>query len=85
MLGARQLETVRRWGLSTLDAQQLEIAGFGNKTALRRFPFESPEGDFADEARNFSYRMYSIDKSQPVGRRRSLDCRMWYNDGRRLQ
>ncbi len=37
-----------------LDAHQLETAGFGSKTALRRFPFESPEEDFADEARNFS-------------------------------
>ena len=34
------------------DAQPLETAGFSGKTALRRFPFESPEGDFADEARN---------------------------------
>ncbi len=45
-----------------LDAQQLEIAGFGSQTAPRRFPFESPEGDFADEARNFSCRICSIDK-----------------------
>ena len=43
-----------------LDAQQLETPGFGSKTALRRFPFESPEGDFAGEARNFSYRICSI-------------------------
>ena len=45
-----------------LDAQQLETAGFGSKTALRRFPFDSPEEDFADEARNFSCRICSIDK-----------------------
>ncbi len=45
-----------------LDAQQLETAGFGSKIALRRFPFQSPEGDFADEARNFSCRICSIDK-----------------------
>ena len=45
-----------------LDDQQLETAGFGSKTALRPFPFESPEGDFADEARNFSCRICSIDK-----------------------
>ncbi len=32
------------WGLSMLDAQQLETAGFGSKTALRRFLFESPKG-----------------------------------------
>ncbi len=25
-----------------LDAHQLETAGFGSKTALRLFPFESP-------------------------------------------
>ncbi len=43
-----------------LDAQQLETAGFGSKTALRRFPFESPEGDFADEARNFSCRICKV-------------------------
>ena len=47
-----------------LDAQQLETAGFGSKTALRPFPFESPEGDFADEARNFSCRICSMDKLQ---------------------
>ncbi len=35
-----------------LDAQQLETAGFGGKITLRRFPFDSPEGDFADEARD---------------------------------
>ena len=45
-----------------LDAQQLETAGFGSKTALWRFPFESPEGNFADEARNFSCRICSMDK-----------------------
>ena len=45
-----------------LDAQQLETEGFGSKTAPRRFPCESPEGDFADEARNFSCRIYSIHK-----------------------
>ena len=44
-----------------LDAQQLETAGFGSKTASRRFPFESPEGDFVDEARNFSCRICSIE------------------------
>ena len=48
-------------GLSMLDAQQLETAGFGSKTAPRRFPFESPEGDFADEACNFSCRIWSSD------------------------
>ena len=48
-----------------LDAQQLETAGFGSKTALRRFLFESPKGDFADGARNFSCRICSIDK--PAG------------------
>ncbi len=47
-----------------LDAQKLETAGFGSKTAVRRFPFQSPEGDFADEARNFSCRKCSIDKPQ---------------------
>ena len=45
-----------------LDAQQLETAGFSSKTALRRFLFESPKGDFADGARNFSCRICSIDK-----------------------
>ena len=38
-----------------LDAQQLETAGFGGKTALRR------------EARNFSCRICSIDKPQEGG------------------
>ena len=45
-----------------LDAQQLETAGFGSKTALRWFPFESPKGNLADEARNFSCRICSTDK-----------------------
>ncbi len=45
-------ETDQGEGLSMLDAQQLETAGFSSKIALRRFPCESPEGDFADEARN---------------------------------
>ena len=54
------------WGLSMLDAQQLETAGFGSKTALRRFLFESPKGDFADGARNFSCRICSIDKPYTV-------------------
>ncbi len=49
-----------------LDAQQLETAGFSSKTALRRFLFESPKGDFADGARNFSCRICSIDKPSPI-------------------
>ncbi len=53
---------------SAYPTQQLETADFGSKT-LRRFPFESPEGDFADEAHNFSCRIYSIDKPRRKGQR----------------
>ncbi len=50
-----------------LDARQLETEGFGSKPALQRFPCESPEGNFADEARNFSCRICSIDKPRMPG------------------